>query len=329
MFLSRRYRPNMRPFYGLIAIEFCLTVALLTFTGIAAPNLYRTKLWQDGADNGFNSSPVAGLYAAANYRPYTTPRCWSQFITNYNLVVAVLSMFLMLVKGTTFMLHVLPPIVSTILHAILIALYSVAAAFQASSDTTDPRRPQNGPPWYITKNCSVAHDKSLVGYCQQAKATFACFVAMLGVFTIYFGLSLWSCFPSKAHRLEYEEKQRAKKLRWAHLDEPDPRSADSDYAVPDTPGVQLGMNPVTPRTLAFNKLGGTRDLPLRARDTSDTKTSTFALRSPGILRTPMHLRSPRENKEIAVVTSEPSASPDPEAQMYFPPPPKESIGRGR
>lgn len=68
----------MWPFYGLIGVEFCLTVALLTFTGIAAPNLYRTKLWQDGADNGFNSSPLAGLYAAANYRPYTTPRVWSQ-----------------------------------------------------------------------------------------------------------------------------------------------------------------------------------------------------------------------------------------------------------
>lgn len=68
----------MWPFYGLIGIEFCLTVALLALTGIAAPDLYRTKLWQDGADNGFNSSPSAGLYAAANYRPYTTPKVWSQ-----------------------------------------------------------------------------------------------------------------------------------------------------------------------------------------------------------------------------------------------------------
>lgn len=66
----------------LVIIEFCLTVAILAFTGIAAPNLYRTKLWQDGADNGFNSSPMAGLYAAANYRPYTTPKVWSQLYVN-------------------------------------------------------------------------------------------------------------------------------------------------------------------------------------------------------------------------------------------------------
>lgn len=246
--------------------------------------------------------------------------------TNYNLVMAVLSMFFMLVKGTMYMLHVLPPIVSAILHAVLIALYSVAVAFQGSSDTTDPSRPQHGPPWMVTESCSVAHDKSLIGYCQQAKATFACFVAMIGIFFIYLVLSVWSCFPTKAHKLEYEEKQRAKKLRWAHLDEPDTRELDSDYP-PETPGLQSGMYPVTPRTLAFNKLGGTKDLPLRTQATTTTKTSTFALRSPGILRTPMTLVSPRENKEVT--TAEAPISPNPEAQMYFPPPPKESTSKSK
>ena len=78
MFLSRRYRPNKWPFYGLVGVEFPLTVALLALFGIAAPNTYRTKLWQDGADNGFNSSPLTGIYAHANYRPYTTPKVWTQ-----------------------------------------------------------------------------------------------------------------------------------------------------------------------------------------------------------------------------------------------------------
>lgn len=252
-------------------------------------------------------------------------------ITNYNLVVAVLSMFLMLVKGTMYMLHVLPPVVSTVLHAILIILYSVAVAYQASPDTSDPQHPQNGPPWYITMSCSVTQNKSLVGYCQQAKATFACFVAMLGIFVIYFGLSLWSCFPSAAHRAEYEEKQKAKKLRWAHLDEPDPRSADSDYPMPETPGTQVGMYPVTPRTLAFNTLGGKRDLPLRTSEKQETKTSTFSLRSPGILRTPMTLGPKANDKEtLAVSTDTVSPNPaSPESQMYFPPPPKESVKKGK
>ena len=97
-FLTNRYRPNKWPFIALVLLEFPITVALLALFGIASPDLYRTRLWQDGADNGFNSNPNAGLYAAANYRPYTTPKVWSQFITNFNVVISVLSMFIMLVK---------------------------------------------------------------------------------------------------------------------------------------------------------------------------------------------------------------------------------------
>ena len=79
MFVSRVYRPDKRwPWYTLLALEFPFTVALLALFGIADPNTYRTKLWADGAANGFNSSPETGLYAAANYRPYTTPGVWSQ-----------------------------------------------------------------------------------------------------------------------------------------------------------------------------------------------------------------------------------------------------------
>lgn len=251
--------------------------------------------------------------------------------TNYNLVMAVLSMFIMLIKGIMWMLHVLPPVVSALMHAILIVLFSIAVAYQASPDMTDPRHPQPGPPWYITKSCSVSYSKSNVGYCEQAKATFAGFVAMLGVFVIIFVLSAWSCIPSKAQRAEYEEKQRQKKLRWAHLDEPDPRTVDSDLQPPETPGFQLGMNPVTPRTLAFNTLGGTKDLPLRTTERTETatKSSTFSLRSPGILRTPMTLGSPRAEQKAEPVVSERSLSPNPGAGMFFPPPPRESEKKGK
>lgn len=77
-FLSKRWRPNKWPFYILVGLELGLTIALLALFGIAAPDTYRTKLWQDGADNGFNSSPDTGLYAAANYQSYSTPKVWSK-----------------------------------------------------------------------------------------------------------------------------------------------------------------------------------------------------------------------------------------------------------
>lgn len=82
MFISNRYRPNKWPFYGLVFAEFPFTVALLALFGIASPDTYRTALWQDGSNNGFNSNPNAALYAAANYRPYTTPKVWSQLYAN-------------------------------------------------------------------------------------------------------------------------------------------------------------------------------------------------------------------------------------------------------
>lgn len=60
-----------------MAVELPFIIVILTFTGIASHDLYRTRLWQDGADNGFNSAPDEILYAMANYRPYKVPKVWS------------------------------------------------------------------------------------------------------------------------------------------------------------------------------------------------------------------------------------------------------------
>jgi hypothetical protein len=106
-------------------------------------------------------------------------------ITNFNLVISVFSMFLMLAKTAMYILHVFPPLLSVFAHAALVALYTVSAVYQAGSDMSDPKRPQPGPPWYISKSCSVVRNKSLTGYCQQAKGAFACTVVILYVpFTI-------------------------------------------------------------------------------------------------------------------------------------------------
>lgn len=97
----------------------------------------------------------------------------SSSLTNYNLVIGVLSTFLLLTKAPMHVLRVFHPPLSAIVHGSLTALYIVSARFQAGSDMTDPRHPQPGPPWYITKNCNVAYYKSNIGYCQQAKSLFA------------------------------------------------------------------------------------------------------------------------------------------------------------
>lgn len=67
-----------RSVMGLFIFEFLVTVPALALYGIAAPNTFRTALWEDGAKNGFNSDPKMAQYAVANYRPMKTPMVWSQ-----------------------------------------------------------------------------------------------------------------------------------------------------------------------------------------------------------------------------------------------------------
>ena len=63
--------------YGLFLLELPATVGCLLLFGIADPNTYRTKLWQDGSNHGFNSNPNEILYSYANYKPIHTPLIWS------------------------------------------------------------------------------------------------------------------------------------------------------------------------------------------------------------------------------------------------------------
>ena len=234
-----------------------------------------------------------------------------------------------------YILHVFPPILSVIVHAILIALYAVSISYQAGSDTSDPKHPQTGPPWYITKSCSVTHSKSNIGYCKQAKAAFACTVVAIGLFFIYFCFAVWSCFPSKQQREYYNEKAEKARLRKeakarAMAEYEAAESArkslqpEFSFSRPKSAGTTGGLKspnpPVTPRTLAFNKLGGTSDLPLRNHFSSPNqpKSPGFAMRSPTFPRTPMG-----PGFDNSVVNDEESGASNTNTNaMYFPPPPK-------
>ena len=71
--LARIGADNSSIIVGLLLLNIALTLY-----GIADPNTYRTRLWQNGADSGFNSDPSIVLYSYANYRPIKTPLVWSQ-----------------------------------------------------------------------------------------------------------------------------------------------------------------------------------------------------------------------------------------------------------
>ncbi|EAW10696.1 uncharacterized protein ACLA_051680 [Aspergillus clavatus NRRL 1] len=306
MYFPRNHRHHKLLLY-LMAVELPFTIAILTFTGIASHNLYRTKLWQDGADNGFNSSPDEQLYAAANYRPYTAPMVWSGFITDYNLVLGVLSTFFLITKAPVHFLRIFYPPLSVIVHGGLFAVYIVSARYQSGSDMSDPSHPQPGAPWYLAKKCSVAAHKENINYCQQAKALFALTIVIIVLYFVEFVLSIHSCIMTpeeRAERLERaEEKRSMKEYEEAILKSPS--------MIPMTPAYpQEGMPVMSPRTLAFNRLGGdnSADLPLREYfGASDPRRSMQ-----------------QESAEALTSASQAQAGYAAQHQMYFPPPPNKA-----
>ena len=102
-------------------------------------------------------------------------------LTKYNLVLGVLSTFFLITKAPVHFLRIFYPPFSVFVHIGLTVLYIVSARFQGGSDMSDPKHPQPGAPWYITKSCSSAAHRDNIGYCNQAKALFAIIIIMMYV----------------------------------------------------------------------------------------------------------------------------------------------------
>ncbi|KAJ5871357.1 uncharacterized protein N7529_003710 [Penicillium soppii] len=315
-FLFPKKHRNHKLVLWLMAGEFPITIVMLTLTGIASHNLYRTLLWQDGADNGFNSAPNEALYAAANYRSFTPPMVWSGFITNYNLVLGVLSTFFLITKLPVHWMHLFYPPIAVAVHAALIVLYVVSAVYQAGSDMSDPHHLQPGAPWYIAKSCSVAYRKSNIAYCMQAKSLFAVTVIIILYYVVILGFNIHSCFITPEERAEIleerEERRIEKEFEEEVIKSPGmiPMTPSSmlpgSSMVPRTPGappmvLEGGSSPFgAPRTLAFNRLG------------NDSTASDLPLRR--------HTQQQYSTPPSQEVSPESATAP----QMYFPPPPKKA-----
>lgn len=250
-------------------LEFPFTVANLALFGIASPNLYRTILWNEGSKLGLSSNPSIILYAAANYRPIKVPMVWSSFNTNYNLYIGVVCTFFYLIKVTAWLLHVFYPIFSLPLHIALMTLWAVSIHIQTGSDTIDPERIINGPPWFITKNCNIVQDKTIRQYCMQAKSSFAVSVCMLIIYAAHILFAAYSLYPTKEARIAHETKvaeKKAQKEKWNSSPYENEMSAEEQWQhmwelqqLPRTPGTATapGWNaPMTPRSRAFGALEG-------------------------------------------------------------------------
>lgn len=255
-----------RVLIALMVIELAGTVPALALFGIASPDLYRTTMWQIGYDNGFNSSPAQILYAYANYRPLPkTPFVWSQELTDFNVAVSVLSMFVLLVKCSMFILHIWYPILSTLANLPIVILWAVSMYGQMGPDHSDPAHPSNIA-WYISKSCTYAHTNSTYGYCLQAKSAFAVTVIMLATFLLNFLLGIYSLIPTASQRAASKMGLDDMQSKHSPLSDNSDREWEMKRVLPTqaTPAT-----PYTPRTLAFNTLD--RQLPLRAQQANFDK----------------------------------------------------------
>jgi len=260
-FFNRQWRwPKV--FVAFLILELAGTVPVLVLFAIADPDAFRTELWQIGFDNGFNSSPSQILYAYANYQPIpSTPLVWSQFITTFNVVVSVLSMFILLVKLVMFIFHIWYPVLSVVVNATLVALWVVSIYGQAGPDYSDPQHP-SPVAWYIAKSCVYAEPSGNLHNCEIAKGTFAVTCIMMVVFLANLILGILSLIPTKAQR-------EARKVELDEFNESpsSDHSGEKLWEMKSVPGVASSVKqPFTPRTLAFNTLD--RQLPLREKTTS-------------------------------------------------------------
>jgi hypothetical protein len=75
LYISNRWRLP-RLITVLFGLELLFTIPALGLFAVSSKG-NMNKLWQDGYNNGFNSSPAQILYAFANYRPVHYPLVWN------------------------------------------------------------------------------------------------------------------------------------------------------------------------------------------------------------------------------------------------------------
>ncbi|KAJ4401878.1 hypothetical protein N0V85_005427, partial [Neurospora sp. IMI 360204] len=176
--LRRPWRVRRPLYYGMV-FELLGIVAVLVLFGVQQPDAFRTQFWEIGHLMGWNSSPNMILYAYANHQPLpNVPFVWSQLLTNFNVAISVVSLFILLVKMIMIIMKFYYPVLGLIVSLGLTVLYTVSVYGQAGPDYADPEHP-SPVAWYIAKSCSVARPFNAEGNCQIAKGAFGATIYLL------------------------------------------------------------------------------------------------------------------------------------------------------
>ncbi|ROV99402.1 hypothetical protein VSDG_03918 [Cytospora chrysosperma] len=265
------YKPFVRqwrkrsPMFLIMPAELAGTVALLVLFAVAQPDLFRTQLWRIGYVWGFNSSPSIILYAKANHvAPPDVPFVWSLDLTNYNVGISVLSLFVLLAKLVAFIMRVWTPIIGVFFSLAMTVMYAVSVYGQMGPDYYDPARP-SPIAWYIRYGCGPAKGfpNDAMGSCRMAQGTFAVTVYQLFIYLLCLGYAVYNMIPTKEEKEEMKLQKMTKKA--GDDDSENGSHVDTVYEMHSSKTQQDHQNQAlfTPRTQAFHALD--RRLPLRGQ----------------------------------------------------------------
>lgn len=220
-------------------------------------------------------------------------------LTDLNVAISVLSLFVLLAKMIALIMHVFYPVFGLAMAIPMTGVYIASVYGQAGPDYADARYP-SPVPWYLSKSCSYAAANNAVSDCLMAKGCFAATVVMLTVYLTNLGFAIYAMWPNKLLDLVHDEtdtdedepastnkqwEMQPQGMRSPGLRSPGLRSprfggggggggggvlmsGGGNMASPFTPRTQAfdtldrNASPFTPRTQAFHTLD--RKLPLRA-----------------------------------------------------------------
>ncbi|CAG9946625.1 unnamed protein product [Clonostachys rosea f. rosea IK726] len=167
---------------ALLVAEFCVTITALALCLWGYPDRFRSRLWENGGAQGWNSDPKQRIYYYANYEePPEVPLIWSQRLTNSQLCIAALSFVIFIIRAGMQQLGYLPRAASIVYDILLSSLWIWVLVGQNSADYSDSKHPSPHP-WYLERSCGESWSSTRLA-CHVARANFVISILAATIYT--------------------------------------------------------------------------------------------------------------------------------------------------
>ncbi|POR33540.1 Uncharacterized protein TPAR_06230 [Tolypocladium paradoxum] len=214
----------------LLSCEFAISAASVVLFGLAYPDRFRSKLWENGGELRWNSNPRLRIYFYANYRePPEIPLIWSQRqvgycqgtrcdlltllrLTTSNLAISILTLVVFLTRAIMSRLDYLPLYGNVLYDILLLTLWAASVTGQCSGGYSDPEH-SSMHPWYLAYGCTESTAVNR-GYCHVAQASFVLSVLAVLLYGSRLSFYLWTvvCDGGKERQFDSISEDESKEL---------------------------------------------------------------------------------------------------------------------